>query len=376
MALPTVPPPIDVPSEQRKAIIAGVKQVMEIFQANNLLGASVTYQDLIHDPAILYEFIQNFRANRGLADAIVVDSAGVPPLDEETPLTCGVTLAQIQQLLVKTCAKYYFEQDARNEAAAAPAPAAAKRGFLGLRRSSQPERKSGGPQDDRKARELLANMAFDWQLPLLTDYLGMPMSYIMELGPNILALRSPEALEAVQRIGLDTLRKVKGIVRGDLGDLLTSNPAAIGGITEWPADMYPVFRQAMGPRVFDFYARDRTFFMVCAQINRSAFKIYGDVLAYISQPSLEELQRLSIDKTDALIQSLRAALEDKLEPVLVQPSFSRDVLRRLVESVMHLDYDKEQLLVSAGLTCKAIAPQILEWLAKQQAKQAPAAAGS
>ncbi|MBY0430766.1 MAG: hypothetical protein K2Q10_06190, partial [Rhodospirillales bacterium] len=102
MALPTLPPPVELSSETKKAVIDGLKKVLEVFRSKGLLDAKVTYSDVIHDPAVLRNFIQVYRANRELVDDLVVSAENTPVRDDTTPLSCGVTLEQIQQLLVKT----------------------------------------------------------------------------------------------------------------------------------------------------------------------------------------------------------------------------------------------------------------------------------
>jgi hypothetical protein len=76
---------------------------------------------------------------------------------------------------------------------------------------------------------------------------------------------------------------------------------------------------------------------------------------------------LNIDKADVLIGAMKLAFGERVSQVLSQPAFAKDVLRKLVESLLHITQEKDQLAISANLTCKAIAPQVFDWLGKQLA---------
>ena len=68
MALPQLPPPIEITNETKRGVIDGLKKVIEVFQANGLVDKDIGYQDVIHDPKVLYSFIQAYRKNERLAD--------------------------------------------------------------------------------------------------------------------------------------------------------------------------------------------------------------------------------------------------------------------------------------------------------------------
>lgn len=364
MALPQLPPPIEINNETKRGVIDGLKKVIEIFQAKGLLAREVTYQRIIHEPELLYGFIQSYRANMALAEKIVVAKGGKPVTAEDAPLACGITLAQVQQLLVKTCARFFLEQDTREEESVVTETVTKKRFFI-FTTTQQVERKTGGGFDERKVRELSRYMAFDWQLPLLPAYAELNSAQLMELGEDFIFLQTAEAIHEFAQFDQATIKKAKGLAGSDFRQMLATRPKAVGGIAGWTKDMYDFYRKALGDKAFDFFCREKAFFMVCASLDKPLITVYGDVLCHIAAANLEEMQRLNIDKADVLIRGMRFAFGDKLPAVLAQPNFAKDILRKLVESLLHLSQEKAQLAVSAQLTCKAIAPQVAEWLTKQ-----------
>jgi hypothetical protein len=364
MALPQLPPPVDISSESKRAIIDGLKKVIEAFQAHAVLDEGVTYQDVIHDPDVLYSFIQTFRKNPRLADKIVVGKDGKPATTEDAPLVCGVSLAQVQQLLVKTCARYFLEQGTKQEEEIVTETRTTTR-FLIFKKTEQVERKTGGGHDERKVREVTRYMAFDWQLPLLGAYAELNSAILMELDHDIVALQTAEAVRELVQFDQATIKKVKLTAGADFVNILANRPAALAGINVYNKDMYLFFRNVLGDKAFDFFCREKPFFMVCAALDKPLIRVYGDVLCYIAGENLEELQRLNIDKADVLIAGMKFAFGDKVQRILAHPNFAKDVLRKLVESLLHITQEKDQLAISAQLTCKAIVPQVMDWLSKQ-----------
>lgn len=364
MAVQHLPPPIEIATETKRGVIDGVKKVIDVLQSKGVIGVDISYQNVIHDPEVLYNFIQAYRANSALVETLVVDKDGAPVTDYDAPLVCGVSLAQVQQLLVKTCARYYFEQETKEEVGTVTKTVTKTRFFI-FKKTEQVESKVGGTFNEAKVRELSRFMAFDWQLPLLAAYSLISAGLLMELGEDIINLQSAEAIQEFCQFDQATVRKVKGVVGGDFGEVLSVRPAAISGISTWSKDLYETYRKVLGDKAWEFFARDKSFFMVCAALDKPLIRIYGDILCFVHAANLEELQRLNIDKADVLINALRSAFGDRLPAILARPAFSRDILRKLVESLLHLTQEKAQLLVSAQLTCKAIAPQVMEWLARQ-----------
>ena len=364
MALPQLPPPIEISVETKRGVIDGLKKLIEIYRTEGLVDDSVTYQHVIHDPDVLYNFIKTYKGNQAPGESIVVGKNGKPVTDFSAPLVCGISLAQVEQLLVKTCARYVLELDSKEDEEIVTKTVTKTR-FLIFKTTEQVESKVGGGFEERKVRLLTRFMAFDWQLPLLSAYAELNSAQLVELDEALIALPTAEFIRDLVPFDQAMLQKIKAIVGNDFTSLLSTRPAAIPGIVTWSKDMYEFYRTVMGDRAYDFFCRDKNFFMVCASLDKPLARIYGDVLAYIAAENLMEMQRLNIDKADVLIAAMKFAFGDKISLILSHPGFAKDILRKLVESLLHITQEKAQLAISAQITCKAIAPQVLDWLAKQ-----------
>jgi hypothetical protein len=105
MAVIQLPPPVDIDNDAKKAIIDGLKKVLARFQQGGLVDGAVTYQHLISHPDVLESFVGIFVAHRDACDDIVKAKGSKEPVrDDNQMLVCNVSLNQIQQLLVRTCA--------------------------------------------------------------------------------------------------------------------------------------------------------------------------------------------------------------------------------------------------------------------------------
>ncbi|MDO8607766.1 MAG: hypothetical protein Q7R40_14610 [Phaeospirillum sp.] len=363
MAVPTLPPPVEIDTDTKKAVIEGLKKVLTAFQQAGLVDGATTYQQIISNPAVLQSFIRTFQDQRALVDDIVrAKSGGEPVRDEATPLICGISLAQIQQLLVRTCAKKVFEAGKPMETVT---ETITKKSMFGLiKKIEQVERQSVDPVEERKVRELTRYIAFGWQLSLLDAYRSM-LSYpqIMEIGEDIVALQSIENIEAVSRFDPGQLKKVKTAVGADFGAILADRPQAINGISVWNREMYEFYRKTLGDKAWAFFARDSAFFNVCAALDKPVAKIFGEMLCYIAAENLTEIQRLNIDKVEVVVHGLTSAFGNRLPHILAIPSFGKDILRKMVDNLIHMQQEKDKLMFSFALSFKAMVPAVDEWMA-------------
>jgi hypothetical protein len=366
MAVATLPPPVDIDNETKKAIIDGLKRVMTVLMDLGALPQGMAYQHLIAHPEILMGFIGAFQANRAKLDDIVKAREGKAPVrDDDQTLICGVSLNQVQQLLVRTCAKKVFESDKTQETVT---ETVTKTSFLFFKRTENVEvtRTANDPVEERKIREITRCVAFGWQLPLLNSYrdrLSFPQ--IIEIGEDLVALQSDADIAAVASFDAQVLKKVKAATGTDFPEILAHRPQAIAGIATWNRDMYEFYRKILGDKAWTFFARDKSFFNVVASLDKSTAKVFGDVLCYVHGANLEEIQRLNIDKCEVLVLSLKGAFGDKLPTLMAQPTFGAEILRKVIDNLLHMSQEKDKLITAFTLTCKSLVPGAMEWLSKQ-----------
>ena len=364
MNTPAIPTPVEITAEVKHAVIIGIKKAIEVYQSVQLLDETLSYKQTLGTIKGLRSLFNAYQEKPELLDPLLVDRSNKVVRDKKTPLSCGLTLADIEQLLVKTCAKHYFE---RNQPEEIVIDTIVTKKFLFMKNVEKVARKATAPGMDRKVRELLRYIAYDWQIELIPSYAELNITQLMEIGDDLLALNSMETIRAMTKYEAPTIRKVREAVGSDFATILTERPEAIAGITVWNHDMYTFYRGLLGDKAWLFFSRESSFFNVVASLDKPLARIYGDVLCYISNESLEEMQRLNIDKVDVLISALCGALGDKAYRALGTNGFVQEFLRKMVDNLLHMTQEKDQLLMSTEVTCNAMSPQITEWLNKQNA---------
>lgn len=231
MTVPVLPPVVDIDGETKKTVIDGLKKVIEAYKSAGHLDQDVTYQSLLSSADQLYRFIQVFVAHREIADTVVKAREGAAPVrDDDQTLVCGVSLNQIQQLLVRTCAKKSFETDVVMETVTEKVKT---KSFLFFTKTEEVEvqRQSSDPLEERKTREIAKYMAFAWQLPLI-DPLRKKLNsqQIMEIGEDLIALQSVKDIETVAQFDGAVLKKAKAAAGQEFKEVLANQPKAVRGI--------------------------------------------------------------------------------------------------------------------------------------------------
>ena len=360
MIVPVLPPNIELTTDTKKMLVDSIKKALQIFQSKGAIEPDVTYDRLVHEPDILFNFIQAYRQNPEWVDNLAVDKQKNPVRDPGTFMICGVTLAQIERLLVLTCGKYYLQEATSQDKTVVSQKVERRMLFFKKVIKTKEEITT---YDERKTKEISKHLAFDWQLPLLeayAEYFNYPQ--LLELDSDILAIRSHEYLQIVGNYQQADLRKAKASSGDEFTKILNTRPEAIAGIICWNSDMYRFFRNMLSDRCWDFFARDKEYFNIVAGLDKAKARLYGDILIYIASENLTEMDRLNLDKTKVIIAGFRDTLGARLPQVMARPSFAKDILRKIVESFAHMKQDNDQLAIYAELTCKAIAPTIFEWM--------------
>ena len=366
MAVPELPPVIEIAGDTKKAVIDGLKRVITAYQDAGLLPPDATYQSLISDADLLYKFIQVFNEHRDVADMVVkAKEGGKPVRDDDQTLVCGVSLNQIQHLLVKTCARKSFEHDIVMETVSEKVT---KKSFFFFTKSEDVEvqRQSTDPVEERKAREISKYMAYAWQLPLIEPLRKkLNSQQIMELGDSLIALQSVKAIETVAHFDGATLKKAKVAAGQEFKEVLANQPRAVRGIAIWNQEMYDFYRKLLGDHAWKFFARDTDFFNVVVALDKTTAKIMSYMLCYISLDNLLELQRLNVDKTEVMVASLTSAFGNDLPAIMANSDFGKEFLRKMVDNLLHMSQEKNKLLISYGITCKSMVSTVHEWMVTQ-----------
>jgi hypothetical protein len=336
---PVLPQAAEIDSDSKRRIIAAVKMALSRLQQRHLMPENVDYAAVLGHPVLLHEFLRECAGAMDVLAELAVDAKGKAVVADDTILVCGVSLAQVRQLLIYTCAKKLFiDGDGK-----------------------------GSKDAERKLAELRPLLAFEWQLPLLKHYLfllGVP--HIAELGRDVLLLRSPEAMEWVGAFDVRAIRKVRKMLGVEFGVMLAANPQALRGLAVAQDSQLPALCAALGRRVWDFYARDILYIQRVEHLPHEQIAAIGPVLADAAPEVLSALIRLSAERLRHFMAAFHRVLGADADRLFANAGFGRQTLAPITQVFAELDVDSARFVEVLELKCEAMKPMLRQWLAQQR----------
>ena len=143
----------------------------------NALPRGQAYDRTLDDLSLLTRCFQIFRQERQRFRTVLVDERRRPVTEDNVPLSCGRTLAEIVAMVVRTAAKRYFRRTLAPARAETPAAAAPVRSAA-----------------DELYDAIKAYLLHEWQVPLVPTYAGMEPALVRRVGAKLLDAREPEDL--------------------------------------------------------------------------------------------------------------------------------------------------------------------------------------
>jgi hypothetical protein len=363
-----LPPNVAVDKVVKAQIINGAKAAITLLQANNLIESSWDFDGILDEPQKLKTLFNVFRENIDLFAETVVDKAGDPIVDETTETKCGVTLQQVQKLLIATSARRFF---VRNDGKIVEKKQKKKiKSMVFFTKEITVTKKVRLKEGEKKFEALRRVIGFDWQLDMLEFYRDrFPFSHLLVLGDDILAIQNEIHGDEVVAVHHEEFKKVKAVTGAYFRNVIAGGATAIPGILYWRKDLIPTFIKSMGLKAWDFFRRDKRFFDHCTELDIPRISIYGETLAYIAAENLTEMGRLNLDRLDATIQAMQATFGDKIVDVLSEPLLSVQVLRPMVDSFIHLEAkDNEQFSTACKTAVHTLKTEILTFITEAKAK--------
>lgn len=135
-------------------------------------NGAMFYDSVINSPDMLHGCLLIFRKRRDAFAHLLVDARGRLVNDDFVALRCGRSVHDIIAMIVRTHAKRHL----RDALGGDPNDASSKSGRL--------------------YAALNEYLIHEWQVPLVAHYAPMPLARLRELGPGLLDLKTPEAVDA------------------------------------------------------------------------------------------------------------------------------------------------------------------------------------
>ena len=347
-AIPPVPPLITFEPHTRDIVLGSIKLVLKRLKKKGVVDEALEYQDLLRDPHAMLTFIQQFKESRDIAHDLAVDAQGKPVLDDNGDLICKVTLAQVERLLVYTCAK--------KVAAASDPSTAPKKGTTGG--------KSAAPGELPEA--VKERMAFDWQLPLLPLYLqDLTDEHFRVLGPRLLLLRSAEAVGIVSRIEPADIRKAEQMMGPAFDAVLASRPRAIRGTALCNPKAFKALKGGVGKRMWDVLSADPQIVVELLGLSNDRIAVLAPFASELSVEAFRNIESVPDALLKPMLESFHQVFGDLAKALLGDEPFAKQFLFGMIGTVrsMPANSDKDIDRSAQTLTYKweSMRGPVLEW---------------
>jgi len=333
--VPTIPPLITFEPQTRDVVLGSIKLVLKRLKQKGVIEDALEYQDLLRDPFAMLSFIRQFKAHREVAHDLAVDAAGKAVDDDGGRLICNLTLAQIERLLVFTCAK-------KLAAGRDPAPAAGKKGAA----KGKPVPATG--ELPEPVKELIA---FSWQLPLLPLYLEeLTEEHFRVLGPRLLLLHSPDALSTISRIDPADVRKAERLMGPDFDEVLATRPRAIRGAALCNPKAYKVLKATVGKRMWEVLSADPQVVVELLGLPGDQIGALAPFAPEMSVEAFHQIEAVPVLLLKPMLDSFHQVFGDLSKVLLGDEDFAKQFLFSMIGTVRSMPANSEKELTRSAQT--------------------------
>jgi hypothetical protein len=147
---------------------------------------SLAFERMLDDLDLLSRCFATFRSQRERFRFVVVDGHHHPVAEDDIPLACGRTLAEVVAMVVRTAAKRHFRR--------CLAPSQQRPVSRRLRAGTPATAPAAKSPADELYDAIKDYLLHEWQVPLVPSYAGLQPAMVRRLGARLLDCREPEAL--------------------------------------------------------------------------------------------------------------------------------------------------------------------------------------
>lgn len=313
----------DISESLRKNISLGVDRVLEKGADERLWPENLSYEVLIKSYDLMYRFLEICHRHPELYADDVFDGVRRSSLGPETRMSNGLFLKQIEQFLVYMTAKVQFNK------------------YL-------PE-----GMDARKLTMVAPYLAYSWQLPFLQAYENMREEIILEVGPDLLEIRTKRGLNALMRLKYEEIVKARSLLHEKFGDVLRMNPVGIRNLLECSPEKYKELSDILHDKIYAFLCRDSELFDDVLKTPREILELFGEDLLNVSSRTFRRLLRLPKDRA-VLFMTKLVDLYPQVTKKFASSEFVNFTFRRAIERLLDVEGDSAYFQEVVRLKTKAM----------------------
>ena len=327
-----IPSLVEFEDRTKDIVIGAIKLILKRLRKKGAFPDGIEYADLLRDPDQMLAFITCYKHNREIGQDVTLDAHGDPAPDDTTPLVCGLTLAQIERLLVYTCAK--------------------KRGVSMARETSDPADAQGAAEVAAAWAQRVAAikewLVFDWQLPLIDFYLTqMKPGHFRVLDLTVFLVREAEDLEALASVEPSDLRRVRDLVDTRFEEMMAAHPSAARGLVSCDQQSFDMFAEMTTSRLWEFFGGDPQRVVEVLRLEENRRTVIAPFVADIGMATLRQLEQVPNDMLAPIMTGFTKTFGDEGTRFLQEETFARKFLFTIVGDFLGSD---REALADADLT--------------------------
>lgn len=306
-----------------KNIAWGVDRTLEKGVAKRLWPENLSYDALVKSNDLMYRFLEICHRHPELFFDDVFDKSDSSRIAPETRMSNGLFFKQIEQYLVYTTAKIQFNK------------------YL-------PE-----GMDARKLTMIAPYLAYSWQLPFLQAYENMREEIILEVGPDLLEIRTKRGLNALMRLKYEEIVKARSLLHEKFGDVLRMNPVGIRNLLECSTEKYQELSSILHEKIYAFLCRDSELFDDVLKTPREILELFGEDLLNVSSRTFRRLLRLPKDRA-VLFMTKLVDLYPQVTKKFASSDFVNFTFKRAIERLLDVEGDSAYFQEVVRLKTKAM----------------------
>ncbi len=330
-----VPPLADLDDEVKDVVLGSVKFVIKRLKESGAIPAATNYKDLLADPAKMGEFITAYKKDRSVAHDLALDATGKPVDDDWTELVCGVTMAQIERLLVFTCFKRVYKKVSSNK---------------------------------KDIKDIVKRaIAFDWQLPFLALYAEMmPPGHYRLMEDNIFHVRTAEKIEKIAQTNADELTRALELTDKYFAVFLDAPKPTQDMLQKKGSQEFDRMEIIAGDRAFRFFDLDEQVMVEVQGLSDDHLSAFGPLVVSLSLESFRALENMPANALAPFMRALPNVFGERAYDLLARDGFAGKFLKNNVGIFRDMEAgdedEAERLEKSAGIKWETMKAAVIEWL--------------
>ncbi len=189
----------------RGPVIDAIKRCVPEFRN---MARDELFERIMNTPELAALCFKVFRTSPAQFAMVLTGPDGSVIVNDNEPLHCGRTLAEVITMIVRAVARRYLratldgKQDNQFGAPSTRGLFQRAAGFLGIEAPASPAQRPAGSTrgqsiGDRVYRALYDYLLFEWQVQLIPEYANIPLDAIPDIGPYLYAARDAAAVRAL-----------------------------------------------------------------------------------------------------------------------------------------------------------------------------------